>query len=179
MDRNAAGDTYPDCPPDIPMMILGCLPILRRERQPFLGGGSRRYLAERKPAPKQRRTGASVRRFRNQRDLLSRASWRDMSACSRCPPQCPSVFQRTRALPILKVIKRLESRKAEEPYQRRFPKTINDKALTAIGAVLSHAVDNGFIERIRRTRYGVDSAQHDTDMRGLPHPAYVIWATYG
>ncbi len=131
-----------------------------------------RYLAERKPAPKTAQDfGASVRRFMEingdlpVQSIMARHVRMFKDTLLKCPSRVPKELQ---GLPILKVIKRLESRKAEEPYPKTLsPKTINDKALTAIKAVLSHAVDNGFIEtnpahQIR----AVDSAQHDTDNAG-------------
>ena len=131
-----------------------------------------RYLAERKPAPKTAQDfGASVRRFMEINGDLPVQSIKARhvrvfkDTLLKCPSRVPKELQ---GLPILKVIKRLESGKTGEPYPRTLsPKTINDKALTAIKAVLSHAVDNGFIEtnpahQIR----AVDFTQHDTDKAG-------------
>ena len=92
-----------------------------------------RYLAERKPAPKTAQDfGTAVRRFIEiNGDLPVQSIKRGMSACSRThslnAPPCPKELQN---LPILKVIKRLESRKKEEHTLTTLsPKTINDKHL--------------------------------------------------
>lgn len=131
-----------------------------------------RYLAERKPAPKTAQDfGTAVRRFIEingdlpVQSIKARHVRMFKDTLLKCPSRVPKELQN---LPILKVIKRLESRKKEEPYPKTLsPKTINDKALTAIKAVLSHAVDNGFIEtnpahQIR----AVDPAQHNADNAG-------------
>ena len=142
------------------------------EDNPLFSAVWERYLAERKPAPKTAQDfGAAVRRFMEingdlpVQSIKARHIRLFKDTLLKCPSRVPKELQN---LPILKVIKRLESRKTEDPYPKTLsPKTINDKALTAIKAVLSHAVDNGFIEtnpahQIR----AVDPAQHNTDNAG-------------
>ena len=142
------------------------------EDNPLFSEVWERYLAERKPAPKTAQDfGAAVRRFMEingdlpVQSIKARHIRLFKDTLLKCPSRVPKELQN---LPILKVIKRLESRKTEDPYPKTLsPKTINDKALTAIKAVLSHAVDNGFIEtnpahQIR----AVDPAQHNTNNAG-------------
>lgn len=150
----------------------GTSPDSPHEDNPLFSEVWERYLAERKPAPKTAQDfGAAVRRFMEingdlpVQHIKARHVRMFKDTLLKCPARVPKELQ---GLPILKVIKRLESRKAEEPYPRTLsPKTINDKALTAIKAVLSHAVDNGFIETNPAQQIrAVDPAQHDANNAG-------------
>ena len=152
--------------------VNGSFPGFPHDDNPLFSEVWERYLAERKPAPKTAQDfGAAVRRFMEingdlpVQSIMARHIRMFKDTLLKCPSRVPKELQ---GLPILKIIKRLESRKTEEPYPKTLsPKTINDKALTAIKAVLSHAVDNGFIEtnpahQIR----AVDPAQHDANNAG-------------